>query len=497
MRPQSPGIVADLKQTTPWAIASGVLCALLFYPFDLWFLAPVALVPLLLALGKTSSVRAAAYLAIIFGATFAAISLHWLWSIFSTGTIAVAVLISIPWGLFGAAYRLLTPRLSPVAMLLTTPTLFVAAEWIRCQGWYFRFSWLQIGSCYVASQSSQSTYPLVGIYGMTFLTVLVSAAIVMAVTRPERPARQRGLLATAALVAALALFFRAAWVTELQHRVESYGRAVKVLLVQSETEDLDWFLSTTRQYATTRPQLIVWPELALADYAEDDPRTMQRLRELTRSLNTTLVFGCKSHLPPGVPCDWLRRRAMLQSEGELYYNSALIMAPSGEIIGRYHKRHPIQFFADGVPGPGYPVFQAPWGKLGAAICYDLDFADTSLQLARNGAELLVVPTFDARDWGRVQQMQHARLALARAAEVGRCVVRPTSSGVSQIIAPGGEQVTFIPTGPASAITGLVGMRGDLTPYTKATWRLPQACLLISIVMLLWATIRRRRALRRG
>lgn len=491
MQLASPDMARDLRQGLVPAVLSGALAALLFYPFDLWFLAPVALVPLLLALRKTASVRAAAYLAIIFGVVFAAISLHWLWSIFGTGTIAVAVLISIPWGLFGAVYRYLTPRLSPPVMLLMTPALFVAAEWIRCQGWYFRFSWLQIGSCYVASEASQSTYPLVGIYGMTFLTVLISAAIVMAVTRPDRHSRHRGLLATAALVAVITLLFRVAWVAELQQRVERYDRAVKVLLVQSETEDFDWFISTTRQYAGARPQLVVWPELALADYAENDPQTMERLRELTRSLSATLVFGCKSHLPPEVRCDWLRRRAMLQSEGELYYNSALAMAPSGEIIGRYHKRHPIQFFADGVPGPGYPVFQAPWGKLGAAICYDLDFADTSLNLTLNGAELLVVPTFDARDWGRVQQMQHARLALARAAEVGRCIVRPTSSGVSQMIAPGGEQVTFIPTGPASAITGVVGMRTDMTPYTQATWRLPQACLLLSLVVLLCATIRRR------
>jgi len=181
---------------------------------------------------------------------------------------------------------------------------------------------------------------------------------------------------------------------------------------------------------------------------------------------------------------------MLQAEGNLYYNSALIIGPDGTVVGRYHKRHPIQFFADGVPGPGTPVFPTPAGRLGVAICYDLDFTDTSLGLARSGAEVLVVPTFDAYNWGPTQQLQHARLALARAAEVRRCVVRPTSSGVSQIIAPGGEQVTFLPRGDASLTTGVVGLRGDLTPYVRWVWLLPYVCLALSTVVLAASLFRR-------
>jgi len=489
MRRYSATVATDLKRNLPWAVASGALCALLFYPFDCWLLGPLALVPLLLAMRRIVTVRSAAYLALACGWVFALMSLRWLWAIFGTGTIAVAVLIALPWALFGAAYRALAPRLSPLALVGLTPVLFVAMEWLRCQGWYLRFSWLQIGSCYVASQGSQSTYPLVGIYGMTLLSVLVSAAVAGAVVQPRRDARLRGLLGAAGLVAAIVLLFRLAWVTSLQRQVETYDRAVKVLLVQSETEDLDWLLTTTRQYAPTRPQLVVWPELALADYVEDDPAALRRLAGLTRAMHTTLIFGCKSHVPAGVRCDWLRRRAMRQTDADIYYNSALIMSPEGHLIGRYHKRHPIQFFADGVPGPGYPVFDSPAGPVGIGICYDLDFADTALSLTRHGAQLLVVPTFDARDWGRVQQMQHARLAQARAAEVSRCVVRPTSSGVSQIIAPGGEQVTFVPTSEASQITGVVALRSFVTPYVRGVWLLPYVCVGISLLMLIWAAWR--------
>ncbi|MEN6642120.1 MAG: nitrilase-related carbon-nitrogen hydrolase, partial [Armatimonadia bacterium] len=230
------------------------------------------------------------------------------------------------------------------------------------------------------------------------------------------------------------------------------------------------------------------------DYAADDPATLARLQSLAREMRATLVLGCKSHVPEGTSTDWLRRRAMLQAEGALYYNSALIIGPSGNVIGRYHKRHPIQFFSDGVPGPGYPVFPMPSAgrmvSLGVAICYDLDFADTALSLARNGAQLLVVPTYDARDWGPVQQMQHARLALARAAEVGRCVVRPTSSGVSQIIAPGGEQLRFIPSGDGGQMLGVVEARSYRTLYVRGMWLLPYLCLGLAILGLLYCGVRK-------
>lgn len=384
-------------------------------------------------------------------------------------------------------------------MILATPVLFTAMEWLRCQGWYFRFSWLQPGTAYVASQASQSTYPLVGVYGMTFLTVLVSAGLAYALLQPERARRLKALGATAGLVAVLALLFRVAWVTGLSSGGVAAGGTepgtFTVLMVQSETEDLNWLIERTREFARSRPKLIVWPELAVNDYVTDDPAILGRLQSLAREMQATLVLGCKSHVPEGASTDWLRRRAMMQAEGALYYNSALTIGPSGDVIGRYHKRHPIQFFSDGVPGPGYPVFPVPLAKqtvpFGVAICYDLDFADTALSLTRNGAQFLVVPTFDARDWGPVQQMQHARLALARAAEVGRCVVRPTSSGVSQIIAPGGEQLRFIPSGDGGQMLGVVDVRSYRTLYVRGAWLLPYLCVGVSVLLLLAALVKTR------
>ncbi|MEN6645018.1 MAG: hypothetical protein ABFE08_21465, partial [Armatimonadia bacterium] len=327
MRLTPSDVAVDLKRNGLLAVGSGVLGALVFYPFDLWFLAPVALVPLLIGLHRTETTRAAGYLALLTGWTMSLVSLHWRWSIFATGMIAVCVLIALPWLLFGLGYHVLARRLAFCArgrhaphagisvsesgmrsmpttrleMILATPVLFTAIEWVRCQGWYFRFSWLQPGSAYVASQASQSTYPLVGVYGMTFLTVLVSAALTLALLQPNRVRRLKALAATTGLVAVLALAFRVAWLTGL-----SSGGAVgggtdpdplTVLMVQSETEDLDWLIERTREFARSRPKLIVWPELAVNDYVTDDPAVLERLQSLAREMQATLILGCKSHVP--------------------------------------------------------------------------------------------------------------------------------------------------------------------------------------------------------
>ncbi|MBU0607286.1 MAG: hypothetical protein KKI08_05335 [Armatimonadetes bacterium] len=131
MQQRAGSLADDLKRGVLPALASGVLCALLFYPYDLWFLAPVCLVPLLVALRRTGTHRAAAYLALLWGWAFDAVSLPWLWSIFSTGALGACVLITLPWAVFGLAYRYLSPRLRAPVLIALTPVLFTAVECVE------------------------------------------------------------------------------------------------------------------------------------------------------------------------------------------------------------------------------------------------------------------------------------------------------------------------------------------------------------------------------
>jgi len=52
-------------------------------------------------------------------------------------------------------------------------------------------------------------------------------------------------------------------------------------------------------------------------------------------------------------------------------------------------------------------------------------------LARQGAQMLIVPTMDVVEWGRHEHELHARIAPVRAAEYGIPIFRLASSGISQ------------------------------------------------------------------
>ena len=454
-------------------VASAVLTSLAFPPYELWPLAWIGMVPLLVALRRTSVVRASGWLALIFGSVFLFCTLRWMTSIFGAGVIGLFAMFSLGWVLFGLVYRLTSDIASPFVLMLITPVLWLAAEWFRCEGWYWQFPWAQLGFSQVVWRGGRALYPLVGVYGVTFLIVLVNAALAGLF---DRRASIRWRIAPVLAIGLLVATLTGLGVSEPRTR----ETPVVARLVQDEVGWLSVLRDFSLRPSPEKPNLIVWPEYAIDGYPMSDPKLLAQLQDIARASCSTLVVGCKKRAPDGTPCDFLRRRAM----GDiLFYNIALLLGPDGSVLGVYRKTHPVQLFADGVPGTSYPTFETPVGRVGVAICYDFDFASSALNLTRNGAEILVVPTFDSMEWTNLQHEQHARIAQARAAEVGRWVVRATSSGVSQIISPSGLVAARIFKGTPGTIVGRAGLESHLTPYARGVYVLPKMCVAISVLWL--------------
>jgi apolipoprotein N-acyltransferase len=454
-------------------IAAGLLGSLAFPPYHLWWLAPLAPAPLLLALRRTREVRAAGWLALLYGLVFFGATLFWITAIFREAAVGVFILMALPVVLFGLAFRILAGRGRPWLTVLLTPVLWVAVEWIRCEGWYFQFSWGQFGFAAVSTPNGALLLSTVGVYGITFLAVL-AAALLVEVFTARIPAGRRAL-AIAALALPLGML---GLLLTRPASPAPIADPLRAAVVQGELGNFDEFRAQTLALKDEGPALIVWPELAVAGFIRDDPRTMGELAALAREMRAVIVLGAKEQVPQDAPCDWMRRRSMLLTEGKLYANSALVVGPDGAVLGSYHKQHPIQFFADGVPGQLPPDIATPLGTLGAGICYDFDFALTNIRMVARGAEVLVVPTFDAIGWTATQHYQHGQIARARAAEAGRWTVRATSSGESMIIAPTGHAAATVPVGPDGAATADITPLHTLTPYMRLGYLLPYLCLFI-------------------
>lgn len=90
-----------------------------------------------------------------------------------------------------------------------------------------------------------------------------------------------------------------------------------------------------------------------------------------------------------------------EREGSSLYNTCFIFGPQGELLGRHRKMHLFDIDVEGgitfkesdtlSPGSSLTLIETPFGKIGAAICYDMRFPELFRLMALEGAKLVVVP----------------------------------------------------------------------------------------------------------
>lgn len=114
---------------------------------------------------------------------------------------------------------------------------------------------------------------------------------------------------------------------------------------------------------------------------------------------------------------------LLEREGHLVYNVAVLIGPDGKVAGKYRKVClPRSEIAGGIaPGNEYPVFDTRFGKVGMMVCYDGFFPEVARRLSIRGAEVIAWPV-----WGC-----NPSLAAARACENHVYVVSSTYTDVAR------------------------------------------------------------------
>lgn len=113
--------------------------------------------------------------------------------------------------------------------------------------------------------------------------------------------------------------------------------------------------------------------------------------------------------------------SLYERDGTAVYNTAVLLGPSAELIGKYRKVClPHGEIEVGVaPGDSYPVFETSLGKIGMMICYDGFFPEVARELTNRGAEVIAWPV-----WGC-----NPLLARARACENHVYVISSTYTDV--------------------------------------------------------------------
>ena len=72
------------------------------------------------------------------------------------------------------------------------------------------------------------------------------------------------------------------------------------------------------------------------------------------------------------------------------YNTSALIDRAGEVVGVYRKMFPTigEMEAGITPGTEAPVFEADFGRVGMAICWDLHFLELGRGLAERGAQVI-------------------------------------------------------------------------------------------------------------
>ncbi|MCG2786571.1 MAG: hypothetical protein L6461_15880 [Anaerolineae bacterium] len=174
-------------------------------------------------------------------------------------------------------------------------------------------------------------------------------------------------------------------------------------------------IEQTREAAAQGAQFIVWPEGSFLW----DPQVEDRLglAGLAAETDAHLALGYVVILENG------------------FRNEATILNPQGEFLGVFGKDHPVVFGGETSLSRGtYPVYQTPLGTLGTIICYDLDYTDTARKLAAQGAQLIGVPS---NDWGSIAD-KHFTHVVFRAVENRVAMVKADGGFDSAVIDPYGQ-----------------------------------------------------------
>jgi apolipoprotein N-acyltransferase len=449
--------VRAVRQQLGWGAAAVLLSAAALWhgtgldpKWPLTWLAPVPVLAFALRT-RASAAAAAAFAAWAFGG----LNLwHYYRTVLGVPLPVVLVAVAVPAIAFAGLsllVRALARRGRALLGALALPAGWTAFEFLLSRvsrhGTYGSLAYTQTDFLPLVQVAS-----LVGISGITFVLMLVPSAVAVA-TLPMARGRVRIASVTGAVVA-VALAY-GGWRLA---RGEPGRVPVTVALAAADRPEqpapagsgaahelLAGYSREVVRLASRGAEVLVLPETIVRGGIDDVSAFRRSLGE--ESEGRLLVLGADLPGPRGEA------------------NAALAFVPGSPEPAVYEKQHLLPPFESRYrPGRDLAVLDTRWGRLGLAICKDMDFPPLGRRYAQQGASLMLVPAwdFDADGW------LHSRMAVLRGVEGGFAVARAARHGRLTISDDRGRIVeeAVSADAPVASILGRVGVRPEVTPYAR-------------------------------
>ena len=298
---------------------------------------------------------------------------------------------------------------------------------------------------------------ITGVYGISFIIVAFNVFFFQLILKNKKIIKDRYFISETLILILLA----SATVYYGNNRLSRYSidkpdtPQVNIAVIQGnidqavkwdeefQEETIDKYISLTRSSFHTKPDIIVWPETAVPFFFQDRNPLSEKILNLARESDAHLIFGSPAY----------KRK----SGSVLFYNTAWYITPEGNIGGQYNKNHLVPFGeyvplhkflpfvyrlvpAAGDFSKGESIDPLLLDKIssGILICYEIIFPEIARRQVLKGASILINITNDAWFGLSSAPYQHLFIAVFRAIENRRPLVRSANTGISAIVAPTGK-----------------------------------------------------------
>jgi apolipoprotein N-acyltransferase len=378
---------------------------------------------------------------------------------------------------------------------LSVPVLWGLSDWVR--SWIFTgFPWLTMGYSQVPHSPLAGYMPIVGVYGVSVITVFISAVIgFWLANKQQTPVFKRNAIAAVTLILVTGLILKTIeWTTPS-------GVPIKVALIQGNIEQsTKWSpekaQGTIDQYLSmlliSKADLVILPETALPVISS----------QLDVSVKNTILAHAEQH-------PLIIGMVEYDEKTNEYFNSALGFGDTdvdGHTIQTYAKNHLVPF-GEFIPlkkvfgwiyrdwlnmplsdlsrgGAEQQPMRLAGQKIGVNICYEDVFGEEIIRQLPT-ATLLVNISNDAWYGQSYAANQHMQFSQARALETGRYMLRSTNTGATASIDQHGNVLAHAPHDTQTTLDVTAQGYTGSTPYVRwGNWPFIVFCFTV-LIALVW------------
>jgi len=495
------------------AIMSGALTAFSAPKFGLSFFAWISLIPLLFIIINKKPARSF-LLGLIAGGSYNAVLIYWIPSVpayYGNLSIGISIIIYLVFVLFLALYWaffcLLWTKISqsfPKLVFLLAPFLWISLEYILTH-FLTGFPWGLIGTTQYQNIWFIQMASITGVYGLSFVLVLFQSLFLYSIKHRKK--------APFFSVLALLLIIHLGGFLSLKKITPSEGSFTVSVIQGNVSSDISWdqvktqeiwslfnqHIELSRKSYEDGAELIIWPEFSVPlcfscsyGYFQN---FKEKLNQFVQETDCALLLGTneKTSTPGNVS----------------YYNTALCLSPDLS-MSQYHKMHLVPFgeytpykkifsfiekmthaIGEISPGTQYKLHSFKSLKFGSPICYEIIFPNLVRKFAKKGADFLVTITNDGWYGRSSAPYQHFSMAVLRAVENRRYLLRAATTGISGIIDPYGRILSKSKLMTQTHLTEVITPSKTMTIYTKFGDVLPFLSLTLTPVFIILAFVKKR------